>query len=98
MRLNRAAYALAARLDGRRWRVRAGAVLTGVGTVLADDPRLDVRGLDAPLTPLRVVVDSQARTPPQARLLEPPGQVLIVTAGADGPRQAALQGRGAELL
>ncbi|MBI5334983.1 MAG: bifunctional diaminohydroxyphosphoribosylaminopyrimidine deaminase/5-amino-6-(5-phosphoribosylamino)uracil reductase RibD [Burkholderiales bacterium] len=88
----------AARLDGRRWRVRAGAVLTGVGTVLADDPRLDVRGLDAPLTPVRVVLDSQARTPPHARLLEPPGQVLIVTAGADDSRRAVLQGRGAELL
>lgn len=88
----------AARLDGRRWRVRAGAVLTGVGTVLADDPRLDVRGLDAPMTPLRVVVDSRARTPPQARLLDPPGQVLIATAGADTARRAALQARGAELL
>lgn len=88
----------AARLDGRRWRVRAGAVLTGVGTVLADDPRLDVRGLDARLTPLRVVVDSQGRTPPQARLLEPPGQVLVVTAGADDACRAALREGGAEVI
>jgi diaminohydroxyphosphoribosylaminopyrimidine deaminase/5-amino-6-(5-phosphoribosylamino)uracil reductase len=88
----------AARVDGRRWRMRAGAVLTGVGTVLSDDPRLDVRGLDAPRVPLRVIADSQARTPLQARLLDPPGQVLIVTAGAEASRQVALRLRGAELL
>lgn len=88
----------AARRDGRLWRVRAGAVLTGVGTVLADDPRLDVRDRADARTPLRVVVDSQARTPVQARLLDPPGQALVVTAGAAIERVDALRGRGAEVL
>ena len=54
----------AARTDGHAWRKRAGAVLTGVGTVLDDDPRLDVRLVDTPRQPLRVVVDSRLETPP----------------------------------
>lgn len=72
----------AARLDGRQWRARAGAVLTGVGTVLDDDPRLDVRGVDTPRQPLRVVLDTHWRTPRTAQLLQPPGQALIYGAGA----------------
>jgi diaminohydroxyphosphoribosylaminopyrimidine deaminase/5-amino-6-(5-phosphoribosylamino)uracil reductase len=77
-----------ARADGHRWRRRAGAVLTGVGTVLADDPRLDVREVATPLQPLRVILDSRLRTPAQARILAPPGEVLIV-ASVDAPRAAA---------
>ncbi|HMR68821.1 MAG TPA: bifunctional diaminohydroxyphosphoribosylaminopyrimidine deaminase/5-amino-6-(5-phosphoribosylamino)uracil reductase RibD, partial [Rubrivivax sp.] len=61
----------AARADGHAWRKRSGAVLTGIGTVLADDPRLDVRMVEALHQPLRVVVDSRLRTPPTARLLSP---------------------------
>jgi diaminohydroxyphosphoribosylaminopyrimidine deaminase / 5-amino-6-(5-phosphoribosylamino)uracil reductase len=68
----------AARQDGHAWRRRAGAVMTGVGTVLADDPRLDVRLVPTARQPLRVVVDSQWRLPPKARLLDPPGEVLQV--------------------
>ncbi len=71
----------AARLDGRQWRARAGAVLTGVGTVLDDDPRLDVRGVDTPRQPMRVVLDTHWRTPRTAQLLQPPGQALIYGAG-----------------
>lgn len=67
----------AARLDGRRWRARAGAVLTGSGTVLDDNPRLDVRGVGAPREPWRVVLDTRWRTPRDAQLLQPPGQVLV---------------------
>jgi diaminohydroxyphosphoribosylaminopyrimidine deaminase/5-amino-6-(5-phosphoribosylamino)uracil reductase len=59
----------AARRDGHAWRKRSGAVLTGVGTVLADDPQLDVRWLPTALQPLRVVIDSRLDTPPAARLL-----------------------------
>ena len=70
----------AARRDGHAWRKRASAVLTGIGTALADDPRLDVRLVDTPRQPLRVVLDSQFRLPPTARLLAPPGQVLVVGA------------------
>ena len=68
----------AARQDGHAWRRRAGAVLTGVGTVLADNPRLDVRLVPTAQQPLRVVVDSQWRLPPSARVLAPPGEVLQV--------------------
>jgi diaminohydroxyphosphoribosylaminopyrimidine deaminase/5-amino-6-(5-phosphoribosylamino)uracil reductase len=71
---------VAARIDGHAWRRRAGAILTGIGTVLADDPRLDVRLVHTQRQPLRVVLDRQLRTPREARLLEPPGQVLIVHA------------------
>ncbi|MDO8457202.1 MAG: bifunctional diaminohydroxyphosphoribosylaminopyrimidine deaminase/5-amino-6-(5-phosphoribosylamino)uracil reductase RibD [Burkholderiaceae bacterium] len=60
----------AARADGHAWRARASAVLTGMGTVLADDPRLDVRYVDTPRQPHVVIVDSQLRTPPDARLFD----------------------------
>lgn len=62
----------AARADGHAWRARASAVLTGIGTVLADDPRLDVRYADTPRQPHVVVVDSQLQTPPDAKLFSPP--------------------------
>jgi len=87
-----------ARSDGHAWRRRASAVLTGIGTVLADDPQLDVRLVPSNWQPTRVVVDSGLRMPDSARLLSRPGQVLVVAAGADGERRAALQGRGVEVL
>ncbi len=85
-----------ARADGHAWRKRAGAVLTGIGTVLADDPRLDVRLLPTTLQPWRVVVDSAWRTPPAALLLAEPGRVLVVGALDDPVRRTALEQRGAE--
>ena len=88
----------AARVDGHAWRRRAGAVVTGIGTVLADDPRLDVRLVPSVLQPLRVILDSSLRTPPAARVLRPPGQVLIVTAVAPGQRSMALENLGTEVL
>lgn len=87
----------AARADGHAWRKRAGALLTGVGTVLDDDPRLDVRLVDTPRQPMRVLVDSRLETPASARILAPPGQVLIYCAQPDGQRQAALQSQGVEV-
>jgi diaminohydroxyphosphoribosylaminopyrimidine deaminase/5-amino-6-(5-phosphoribosylamino)uracil reductase len=93
----------AAREDVQHWRARSSAVLTGVGTVLADDPRLDVRlpaeGGAARRQPLRIVLDTQLRTPPRARLFEVPGEVLILTALAspDDARAASLTARGARL-
>jgi diaminohydroxyphosphoribosylaminopyrimidine deaminase/5-amino-6-(5-phosphoribosylamino)uracil reductase len=88
----------AARADGHAWRRRAGAVLTGAGTVLADDPRLDVRLVATQLQPLRVVVDSQLRVPPAARIFEPPGTALVYCARAAVPSAEALRARGVEVI
>lgn len=88
----------AARADGHDWRRRASAVLTGIGTVLADDPRLDVRLVPSSWQPMRVVVDSRLRLPTGARLLSAPGKVLVVSVGADQQRMAALQARGVDVL
>ncbi|MDE2371741.1 MAG: bifunctional diaminohydroxyphosphoribosylaminopyrimidine deaminase/5-amino-6-(5-phosphoribosylamino)uracil reductase RibD [Burkholderiales bacterium] len=89
----------AARADGHAWRKRAGAVLTGIGTALHDNPRLDVREVATTLQPLRVVVDSHLRLPPQARLLHPPDHgVIVVGAIDDASRRAALAAAGAEVL
>ncbi|MCV2368815.1 bifunctional diaminohydroxyphosphoribosylaminopyrimidine deaminase/5-amino-6-(5-phosphoribosylamino)uracil reductase RibD [Roseateles oligotrophus] len=92
-----------ARTDGHAWRRRAGAVLTGIGTVKDDNPRLDVRLLPTVLQPLRVVIDSRLETPPDARLLAPPGQVLIYCAMEPQAEHAqaqaeALRAQGAELM
>lgn len=89
----------AARRDVQRWRARSSAVLTGVGTVLADDPELTVRDpeVDEGRQPLRVVVDSAWRTPPAARLLAAPGEVLVMGAGQEALR-SALESRGARVI
>jgi diaminohydroxyphosphoribosylaminopyrimidine deaminase / 5-amino-6-(5-phosphoribosylamino)uracil reductase len=102
----------AARADVQRWRARSSAVLTGVGTVLADDPRLDVRvAAERPAgppsesaatrarvrQPVRVVLDSALRTPPAARLFEAAGPVWIFTRSGDPGRRAALEARGARI-
>ncbi len=87
----------AARADGHGYRKRAGAVLTGVGTVLDDNPRLDVRLVETVLQPLRVVVDSRLDTPPASRILDAPGRALIYAAAPDDSRCAALEARGAQI-
>jgi diaminohydroxyphosphoribosylaminopyrimidine deaminase/5-amino-6-(5-phosphoribosylamino)uracil reductase len=69
-----------------------------VGTVLDDDPRLDVRLVETALQPLRVVVDSRLQTPPRARILDAPGRVLIYAAETEPARAAALVERGAEIV
>jgi diaminohydroxyphosphoribosylaminopyrimidine deaminase/5-amino-6-(5-phosphoribosylamino)uracil reductase len=86
-----------ARTDGHAWRRRAGAVLTGVGTVREDDPRLDVRLVPTALQPLRVVVDSRLETPAAARILQPPGDVLFYAAAPLPERAEALRACGAEV-
>ncbi len=87
-----------ARRDGQAWRRRASAVLTGIGTALADNPRLDVRDWPTSKQPLRVVLDRQLRLSPDARLLPPPGEVLIVHGPAVALSQAeALAQAGAQL-
>jgi len=84
----------AARRDVHHLRARSSAIITGIGTVLADDPSLTVRleGEDAVplLLPLRVIIDSQLRIPPTARLLDLPGETLILTGSVDANRLAQL--------
>ena len=98
----------AAREDVQHWRARSSAILTGIGTVLADDPRLDVRLPDLPSgqprpQPLRVVIDAGLQTPPGARMLTAGGTVLIMAAPhADkdddfAARRAQLMERGAAI-
>ncbi len=86
-----------ARIDGHAWRKRAGALLTGVGTVREDDPRLDVRHVPIARQPLRVIVDSRLETPPDARIVAPPGNVLLYGASDDAARRGALEERGVEV-
>ena len=78
-----------ARRDGHGWRARACAVLTGIGTVKADDPRLTVREVDTPRQPLRVIVDSRLETPPAAKILEG-DKVLVFSAKAGSLRNAEI--------
>ncbi len=77
-----------ARLDGHRWRARACAILTGIGTVRADDPQLTVRGVDTPRQPLRVVVDSRLETPSTARILEGGNVLFFCAVEGSAPRGA----------
>lgn len=87
-----------ARRDVHGWRRRSGAVLTGIGTALADDPRLDVREVPSVLQPLRVVMDPRARLGPAAALLAGPGRALVLHGpDADPAALAALVARGAEV-
>ena len=87
-----------ARADVQQLRARSSAVMTGVATILADNPRLDVRLPGATRQPLRVVLDSGLRMPPSARAIAPPGRLLVLTASRDAARRAALAQAGAELL
>lgn len=89
----------AARADGHAWRARAGAVLTGIGTVLEDDPRLDVRLAPVPRQPPLVVVDSRLQTPAEAALFAVPARpVWIYAAEAHPEAQRRLEARGATVV
>jgi diaminohydroxyphosphoribosylaminopyrimidine deaminase/5-amino-6-(5-phosphoribosylamino)uracil reductase len=87
-----------ARADGHAWRARAGAVLTGIGTLLEDNPRLDVRLAPAPRQPDAVVVDSRLDTPVDANIFVPGRRLFIYAAVKDAKRQAALEARGATVI
>jgi diaminohydroxyphosphoribosylaminopyrimidine deaminase/5-amino-6-(5-phosphoribosylamino)uracil reductase len=87
-----------ARQDGHRWRARACAVLTGIGTVLDDDPLLNVRGIDTPRQPDLLLIDSQLQTPLTARLWNPARRVVIFHAQQHPDKAQALQGQGAHLV
>lgn len=87
-----------ARTDGHAWRKRAGAVLTGAGTVRSDDPRLDVRLVPTARQPLRVVLDGNLTTSPHAQLLQAPGPVLFYATTLQAQPCEALQAQGAEVV
>jgi diaminohydroxyphosphoribosylaminopyrimidine deaminase/5-amino-6-(5-phosphoribosylamino)uracil reductase len=94
-----------ARRDVHRWRARSSAVLTGSGTLVDDDPALNARreeaGIDASIgikQPLRAIIDARLRTPPTAKTLSLPGEVLVLTTqSADEPKAAALRAAGARI-
>ena len=94
-----------ARTDGHAWRARACAILTGIGTVLEDDPLLNVRGMDTPRQPHLVVVDSRLDMPLSAKLLGTQGtgeqarQIWIYTATSEqADKRAALTARGVTVI
>ena len=91
----------AARLDVQRFRARSSAIVTGIGTVLADNPSLTVRidtGLHPVRQPLRVVLDTHLRIAPGAKILAPPGRTLIFTTVGDTQRAAALQSDNVQVV
>ena len=87
----------ASRRDVQRWRARSSAILTGIGTVLADDPSLQARVEEPVSQPLRVVADSRWRTPPGSRLLQEPSGTLLA-GDRERPVPTALQALGAPCL
>ncbi len=87
-----------ARTDGHAWRARASAVLTGIGTVLQDSPRLDVRLVETRRQPHLVVVDSNLETPPDAPLFIAGRTVFIYAAAKNDAKAAALLAQGATLV
>jgi diaminohydroxyphosphoribosylaminopyrimidine deaminase / 5-amino-6-(5-phosphoribosylamino)uracil reductase len=88
----------AARADVQKLRARCSAVMTGSGTILSDDPRLDVRLPEATRQPLRVVLDSQLRISPGARVVAPPGKLLVLCTTGETSRAEALRAAGAEVV
>jgi diaminohydroxyphosphoribosylaminopyrimidine deaminase / 5-amino-6-(5-phosphoribosylamino)uracil reductase len=80
-----------ARRDAQGFRARSSAIVTGVGTILADDPALNVRLDDSDRQPLRVVLDSQLRTPPDARVIDKEGRVLVIGTTDHAARRKALE-------
>lgn len=94
----------AARRDVQRLRAQSSAIVTGIGTVLADDPSMTVRldaaqlnGVEPVRQPLRVVLDSQLRMPATARLLQRPGDTLVLTGNTDQAAWQSLQTAGADV-
>ena len=85
-----------ARRDAHTWRARSCAVLTGIGTVKDDNPRLTVREVQTPRQPLKVVIDSRLETPPDAALLD--GGKVLIAAAQDSERGDALRASGAEIV
>jgi diaminohydroxyphosphoribosylaminopyrimidine deaminase/5-amino-6-(5-phosphoribosylamino)uracil reductase len=88
----------AARQDGHRWRARACAILTGIGTVQHDNPQLNVREVKTERAPLKIVLDSRLELSPDARLFADAAPVLVVSALEDKTKAQPLLDKGAEWL
>jgi len=88
----------AARRDVQQLRAESAAIMTGIGTVLADDPGLTVRDIALDRIPLRVVIDRDLRCPAAAKMLHQPGRTLIFTRNQDAQRRAPLQHNGADVV
>lgn len=89
----------AARSDVQKLRAQSCAILTGIGTVLADDPLLTVREIDTlQRHPVRVVIDRQLRTPATARLFSAPGPIVIMTSHPDKNKYTTLVDKGATVV
>lgn len=86
-----------ARRDVHRLRARSCAMITGIGTVLADDPQMTVRAVETTRQPLRIVLDSQLKMPPSAKMLKE-GKTLIVTGNHDHEKMDVLWKAGAQML
>ena len=87
-----------ARADGHAWRARASAILTGIGTVLSDKPRLDVRLVATPRQPHLVVVDSALQTPLDAPLFIPGRKLFLYAAVEDAAKAHGLSAQGATVI
>ena len=87
----------AARADGHAWRARACAILTGIGTVKGDDPQLNVRAVDTPRQPRRIVVDSKLEISLDAKVLSGGGTWIVAAVGNPG-KEAALRAAGNEVI
>lgn len=88
----------ASREDVHRRRAEAGAVLTGIDSVLADDSRLNVRLDDVAATPRRIVLDSSLRMPTDAAMFSTSGPIIVLTCSDDANKRAALHNAGAEVV
>ncbi|GAO69364.1 bifunctional diaminohydroxyphosphoribosylaminopyrimidine deaminase/5-amino-6-(5-phosphoribosylamino)uracil reductase RibD [Comamonas sp. E6] len=88
----------AARADGHAWRARACTILTGIGTVLEDNPRLNVRDVDTPRQPRIAVVDSKLDIPLDAHVLKAPNGCLIYTSSTNQSKIEKLQALGATVI
>ena len=89
---------VAARADGHAWRARSCAVLTGIGTVLADNPRLDVRLVETTRQPHLVIVDSKLETPLDAHILGAGRARFIYAADQNDAKKAALEALGVTVI
>jgi len=88
----------AARTDAQYGRARSSVVLTGVGTILADDPALNVRIPESDRQPLRVILDSRMRTPSDSRVINREGPVLVVAVRENPAQRQSLERQGVEVV